>query len=111
MDLKLEDANEFLDDEGNWICTMCGACCLMGPLMFPEHEISDWDRGDGGCKNLNSRMRCRIYEDRPSICKTRVNSPNATELERAFACAGLKKIMDREIELKKRSPIGKKWRY
>ena len=108
-----ELAQEFLDEDGRWVCTMCGACCLRGPYEFryhPEVKTFKLERGDGGCRFLNARMRCTIYETRPQICRTEVNSPNATDLERAIACAGLKQLMDQEIELGLRSPKGKKWR-
>lgn len=107
----MANASEFLDADGKWQCTMCGACCLLGPLLFPENALMrTFDRGDGGCKHLNSRMKCRIYENRPDICRPKVNSPDATDMEMATACAGLKTIMDREIATGKRSPQAKKWR-
>ena len=107
----MSNPSEFLDENGKWECTLCGACCLLGPALFPDNALlSSFDRSDGGCKHLTSRMRCRIYDKRPKICQTFANSPNATDLERAQACAGLKTIVDREIELGKRSPHAKKWR-
>ncbi len=104
------DFSEFLDDDKKLKCTSCGACCLYISLYPDNPELVALDRGDGGCKQLKSNMKCRIYEDRPQACRTYVVSPNASDLLRAMACAGLKAIMDREIELNARSPIGKKWR-
>lgn len=99
---------DFLDDNGVWKCTACGACCIEAAMLMPE-EPAIIDRGDGGCKHLKSNMRCRIYNDRPPVCRTMTNSPDATDKQRADACAYLKNRMDRQIANGIRSGVGRKW--
>lgn len=102
--------DDFLDENGQWVCIQCGACCLVGPAAFPEHPLlSKWNRGDGGCKKLTNSLRCSIYECRPDICNTRVNSPDATEVERAMACAALRDAIDEQVARGDRSSKGRKW--
>lgn len=58
-------------------CTSCGACCRRikyavdifdaknenSPFYFPYK----WDQ-NGGCENLTTDNRCKVYENRPLIC-------------------------------------------
>ena len=47
-----------------FLCSGCGACCLMAGAtgLLP-------DRGDGACIHLDKDMSCKIYENRPEICR------------------------------------------
>ena len=47
-----------------FLCSGCGARCFMAVTkgLMP-------DRGDGGCINLDDDLSCKIYEDRPLLCK------------------------------------------
>lgn len=48
-------------------CTKCGICCR----NLEQHEwYSHLDRGNGTCIYLDtSNNQCRIYENRPDICR------------------------------------------
>ena len=41
-----------LDKEGKWHCIQCGACCAFH-----------------GCAHLSDDMKCKIYKDRPHMCR------------------------------------------
>lgn len=46
-------------------CDKCGECCRhIGGIA----ELADFDRGNGTCVNLAGNI-CRIYGDRPLICR------------------------------------------
>lgn len=48
---------------GVYACVACGACCA-------APDISTLGKPLGvPCKNLGPDMRCRIYEDRPAVCR------------------------------------------
>jgi len=56
---------DFIDENGDWKCTMCGKCCRDVDKLMP------WlDRGDGACINLQPDNSCAIYETRPQLCRT-----------------------------------------
>jgi len=46
-------------------CAQCGACCRHIDLI---PQLAGFDRGDGVCIHLCGNL-CRIYEDRPEICR------------------------------------------
>ena len=54
---------EFLDEEGNWQCTSCGACCKDVSWCLPT-----WTVDGKRCKHLLDNNLCSIYEIRPDIC-------------------------------------------
>ena len=78
------DANTYLNGEGKWRCTRCGACCTFVSLLPPLKHL---DRGDGVCKNLRIEpvgTSCAVFEERPELCRTKQHVP---DLARAVACA------------------------
>lgn len=79
-------------DGDQWKCTKCGLCCMLA--IRTGLLDSSYDRGDGICQHLNDKNQCDIYENRPAVCNTRGNSPDATELERAEACAGITNFLN-----------------
>ena len=56
--------DEFLDDNGEWQCTSCGACCEDVRWCLPEWMVEGTTR----CKYLLDDKRCEIYETRPWVC-------------------------------------------
>ena len=56
---------EFLDEDGEWQCTSCGACCEDVRWALPDLMVPGTTR----CKHLREDKLCAIYEDRPWICK------------------------------------------
>jgi len=67
--MKPED--EFLDDQGNWKCTSCGACCShIAPVVKKGNLPKKWLKKDGSCVNLDvESKKCAIYETRPHVCR------------------------------------------
>ncbi len=55
--------SDFLDLNGKWQCTHCGACCLQVQSLLPEFALPG-----GRCLNLMNDNHCAIYERRPSVC-------------------------------------------
>mmetsp|Transcript_26884 Transcript_26884/g.87957 ORF Transcript_26884/g.87957 Transcript_26884/m.87957 type:complete len:339 (-) Transcript_26884:108-1124(-) len=63
-----------------WVCIKnCGACCYLAPDFGPEppedpedaQKFKEMIGEDGWCVNLDKETkRCRIYQDRPSFCRT-----------------------------------------
>ena len=50
----------------NFNCDMCGLCCQNVDKSIFQ---TDFDRGDGVCKNYDEEShRCKIYKNRPLIC-------------------------------------------
>jgi uncharacterized protein len=44
-------------------CLRCGTCCV-------APDISSLGKGVGErCRHLSEGMRCRIYEERPAVCR------------------------------------------
>ena len=44
-------------------CTRCGACCV-------APDIAALGKGLGvRCPNLGDDLLCRVYEDRPAVCR------------------------------------------
>ena len=66
-----------------WNCiTNCGACCRLAPeeraeaiASLRDEEVKvylDLVKPDGWCRHYDSGRRiCKVYEDRPSFCKTK----------------------------------------
>lgn len=79
-----------------WECKQCGTCCKMAGLL-----IKEWDRGDGGCKNLKEDNTCLIYNIRPEIC--RVKKDFYTENQINSACSFLRKIYQKRNEYVKKN--------
>lgn len=51
-------------------CNACGVCCKN---ISGIEELKDFDSGSGICKFLDtSSNQCRIYENRPEICRVDV---------------------------------------
>jgi uncharacterized protein len=49
--------------EGNSTCRQCGTCCV-------APDISTLDKPPGvRCVHLDEGLRCRIYEERPAVCR------------------------------------------
>jgi len=55
---------DFINEDEEWECTKCSACCRSISKILPE-----FDRGDGVCKNLTSENLCGIYNKRPEVCR------------------------------------------
>jgi Fe-S-cluster containining protein len=66
---KAGQMEEFMEN-GEWVCTGCGACCKSIDKDLPSH-LQHMDRGDGVCKNLLEDNTCAIYEKRPRECRLR----------------------------------------
>ena len=81
------DPEEFLDENGEWNCIKCGACCNFVLLIQP-----DLNRGDGTCKNLTEDNLCAIYEDRPALCRVD-NFPKPTSKVHAIMCCAAREIV------------------
>jgi len=60
----------FLDADGKWQCTKCGACCrfVRCKLVLPDNT-------------------CPIYDTRPYMCRT--DPMHFTDIEQAKACLRL----------------------
>ena len=43
-------------------CTKCGACCR-------SVHGTPLDRGDGACVHLGEDNACRVYDERPEVCR------------------------------------------
>lgn len=50
-------------------CTKCGACCKN---ISGIKELESYDLGNGVCRHLGENNECRIYADRPAICRVNV---------------------------------------
>lgn len=55
---------DFLDENGNWKCIQCGACCKNVKALLPDFALPD-----GRCSKLGEDNRCSIYDNRPEVCK------------------------------------------
>ncbi len=54
------------DSYMNFPCTCCGECCKnIGHIA----SLKKFDCGNGVCKNLSNTNLCKIYNQRPLICK------------------------------------------
>lgn len=78
-------AKDFLDANGKWRCTMCGACCKTVAAFhtFPRQ----WVNNKGGCKQQTNKGKCRIYENRPHYCHVSETLKGKTDMEIAEFCA------------------------
>lgn len=47
-------------------CTSCGECCR-NIAHIPELKV--FDRGNGECKHLAYDNTCKIYDERPNVCR------------------------------------------
>jgi Fe-S-cluster containining protein len=57
----------------------------MGGYVIPAYNS-----GDGRCKYLGEDNKCKIYNNRPDICRTDKNI--SSEEEKAVACEALRKL-------------------
>ncbi|MBR1965892.1 MAG: YkgJ family cysteine cluster protein [Lentisphaeria bacterium] len=48
----------------------CGACCIAPSISSPIPGMPDGKAAGVPCVNLDSEMRCRIFDspDRPAVC-------------------------------------------
>jgi Fe-S-cluster containining protein len=78
-------AKDFLDAEGKWACTQCGACCKTVAAFeaFPRQ----WLNKKGGCTQQTSKGKCHIYANRPSFCRVSNTLKGRTDQEIAEFCA------------------------
>jgi Fe-S-cluster containining protein len=83
----MAEAKDFLDAQGKWICTACGACCKSAGLSreFPRQ----WVNNKGGCKQQTTKGKCRIYENRPPYCRVENTLKGFSDLQKAGFCAEL----------------------
>ena len=52
-----------MSPDGEGRCRQCGTCCV-------APDISSLNKPAGvRCRHLDDSQRCRIYEDRPAVCK------------------------------------------
>jgi hypothetical protein len=80
---EIKRTEEFLDEDGKWHCTKCGACCLNISWCMPHNMVEGTTR----CKYLDTdTMECTIYEDRPKICRVDAWERNPPPFE-AMVCA------------------------
>ena len=76
---------DFLDEFGNWECIRCAACCSDVRAILPHLATKA-----GTCKYLiidleNDTSYCKIYEDRPEVC--RFKKMGMTDKQLADTCA------------------------
>lgn len=98
-------------------CKGCGNCC--GPLPFDygfylahkseitvKHELIKWDRGivvptskeDTTCVFFNKQTGlCKIYDDRPQVCKDYGNIDRLKCPKKENTLAALRKVKDAGI--------------
>ena len=70
----------------SWQCKKCGSCCR---FVFK----TPLDRGDGVCKHLEEDTNlCKIYDNRPDICKVELFDRKPEELQ--DACTKLRKLRE-----------------
>ena len=53
-------------------CKQCGACCKIAGmigLIRDKEGNKVGQREDGACIHLDENNMCKIYEDRPDICR------------------------------------------
>ena len=84
--------NDFLDEDGKWKCTKCGACCKFLPGRVPQNVLEELDRGDGTCKWLMTNNSCAIYENRPNVCRT--SNYDFPDRQQAAMCHVMKQVVD-----------------
>jgi len=82
---------DYLKD-GKWFCNGCGSCCaFIKPLidkgLLPKHYLSS---DDESCVNLEKDNTCKIYDDRPGVC--RVDRNNYEDLELAQMCDVMERL-------------------
>lgn len=47
-------------------CTKCGLCCIH---IDKVEQLAHYHSGDGICMHYDPQIGCKIYQDRPIICK------------------------------------------
>lgn len=55
-------------------CTQCGACCKLAGLAAGMVKLPFKIKSDGSCEHLDENNKCRIYENRPDICRVEVRA-------------------------------------
>ena len=73
MELQLTD---FLDEQGNWHCIQCTACCVE-----VRHFEPCLDGGDGVCRYLNDSNDCEVYGNRPEVCRIKWPKGHSEQLK------------------------------
>lgn len=92
--------SEFLDEDGSWRCTSCGACCqLVGPAVWTllRMTIEPSDPSSRlACPQLDfqesGRPHCRVYDTRPLTCRAARSGMPAQHL--AVYCARMKWVAE-----------------
>ena len=78
--------SDFLDLNGKWQCTRCGACCQNVRSILPQFATAS-----GRCMHLAidydapEKTYCSIYSGRPSVCYA-WPAPGVTDREMAKLC-------------------------
>lgn len=50
-------------------CTMCGCCCKrIGLLIEQGIDFPFKAREDGACEMLTEDNKCKVYDNRPTLC-------------------------------------------
>jgi Fe-S-cluster containining protein len=54
-------------------CKQCGACCKIAGMIgiIRDADGNKMQREDGACIHLDDNNMCKIYEDRPDICRVK----------------------------------------
>lgn len=52
--------------DASFPCERCGSCCRK---ISAIPQLSHWDDGTGVCAQLGANGLCRIYSERPDVCR------------------------------------------
>lgn len=76
MSLNSKILNEIIDLAGNnFVCLRCGECCYQWAVILPDgskkeqNQICPYLIDISKKNNRWTETKCRIYENRPEVCK------------------------------------------
>ena len=92
MEEKKKASNSMSTEEYEFPCTRCGACCI----FLPKHFGFDL-REDGACIHLSEDNLCKIYDERPQLCR---HQPETTYEHHAVACNWLQEREGMDVKFR-----------